>query len=190
MFDSPFQASSLQDFWTNRWHEIFRRTFDRLSKGILAIIPSSILSKDVRRIVRVAIIFSLSAIFHLFVIHHTIHSSYLRSNDANSTSSTDFIDQQRQDAFRHNFFDPPTLKFFLSQPLGLLIERMIIIPTATKLAPRSKDHIVRVWAWAWLIYSSRWWCDAWVHAGLWNEEETMVGWSPIRGILRGQWWLV
>ncbi len=187
MFDHPLQASSLRDFWTNRWHEIFRRTFNRLSDGILDIIPSSILSKDVRRIVRASIIFSFSAIFHLFLIQHTIHSSYLRMN---GSTSRDFVDQQQQRGAEHNFFDPPTLKFFLSQPFGLLLERAIIIPTASKLAPRSKDHIIRAWAWGWLVYSSRWWCDAWVHAGMWNEEETMVGWSPVRGILKGQWWLV
>ena len=183
MFDSPLQANSLQDFWSNRWHEIFRHPFNRLSKGMLDMIPSSILSKDVRRVVRASTIFSFSAIFHLFLVQHTIRSSYLRLNGS-TLSPPSYVE------LKHNLFNPSTLKFFLSQPFGLLLERAIIIPIATKLSPRFKNHIVRAWAWVWLVYSSRWWCDAWVHAGMWDEEETLVGWSPVRGILRGQWWLV
>ena len=31
IFTSPFSATSLGDFWSHRWHAIFRRNFDRLS---------------------------------------------------------------------------------------------------------------------------------------------------------------
>ncbi|KAF8598236.1 hypothetical protein BDV93DRAFT_526859 [Ceratobasidium sp. AG-I] len=37
MFDAPFSATSLADFWTRRWHAVFRRVFDRLSLGILGV---------------------------------------------------------------------------------------------------------------------------------------------------------
>ncbi|KAF8343143.1 membrane bound O-acyl transferase family-domain-containing protein [Cantharellus anzutake] len=187
MFDRPLSASSLQDFWSNRWHEIFRRVFDRLSTGILYI-PSSALSKDVRRVLRATVIFALSGAFHLGLIQHTVHSSNIRLNGSAATSTAD--PHLILSETKHIFLDPSTLKFFLSQPFGLFLERAVIVPIAANLAPRFKGLITRVWVWVWLLYSSRWWCDAWVHAGLWNMEETLVGWSPVRGILKGQWWLV
>jgi hypothetical protein len=80
-----------------------------------------------------------------------------------------------------------TLKFFLSQPIGLFLERTVVLP-ATKSLPRNIRSIVtRIWVYVWMLGAGRWWADAWVHAGMWNPEEVLIVWSPVRGLLKGQW---
>lgn len=179
MFDQPFQSTSLRDFWTHRWHHIFRRSFDRIASVALFFVPVKGSRSVARNIVRAVIIFALSATFHLFLLHRTYHPLQYVFNSQGSSSSLQPI--------RH-LLDTSTVKFFLSQPLGLFIERFLVFPITAQFPESMRTSIRRAFAWMYLLNSGRWWCDAWVRAGLW--EEPLVGFSVFRGLLKGQWWLV
>ncbi|TDL13153.1 hypothetical protein BD410DRAFT_797697, partial [Rickenella mellea] len=162
MFDSPFSATSLANFWGQRWHLIFRRVFSRLTTGILRILsmPPAI-SPYKRKFTRAVLAFVLSAGVHV-VLMYRLH----REN------------QQ----YPYTFFDPSILKFFLSQPLGLAVEAFLIIPLSrTLLLEKSHTMVTRVWAWTFMVWSGRFWSDAWVHGGLWGERERGAGFSVVRG---------
>ncbi|EUC56434.1 membrane bound O-acyl transferase family protein [Rhizoctonia solani AG-3 Rhs1AP] len=98
IFDRPFSAVSLEDFWTRRWHSLFRRTFDRLSLGILGAVEriTGPLPPRFRKLLRVATIFGLSALLHLLLMHR-LPTSETHQHPA--------------------FFDRSILVFFMSQPL-------------------------------------------------------------------------
>ncbi|KAJ1299792.1 hypothetical protein OPQ81_012008 [Rhizoctonia solani] len=163
MFDRPFSATSLEDFWTRRWHSLFRRTFDRLSLGILGGIERTTgpLPVRFRKFLRVTTIFGLSAFLHLLLMYRL------------PTSETHY---------HPAFFDPSILAFFLSQPLALLFERIVIHPLS-----RGNMWVTRICAWSWLLYSGRWWADVWIRRGMWDQEEKVVGYSLVRGLWDGNW---
>ncbi|KAG8692136.1 hypothetical protein FRC09_011428 [Ceratobasidium sp. 395] len=104
MFDAPFSAVSLADFWT-------RRVFDRLSLGLLHGLDKlhTPLPAHLRKPLRAAIIFALSTTLHLLLMYRL------------PTSDTHY---------HPTFFDRSTMLFFLSQPVALLIERTVIEPMA------------------------------------------------------------
>ncbi|KAG9076621.1 hypothetical protein FS749_011567 [Ceratobasidium sp. UAMH 11750] len=163
MFDAPFSAVSLADFWTRRWHSLFRRVFDRLSLGILHGLDKvhAPLPARLRKPLRAAIIFALSTTLHLLLLYRL------------PTSDTHY---------HPTFFDRSTMMFFLSQPVALLVERTIVEPLAG-----GTGSVTRCWAWAWLLCSGRWWADVWVRRGLWDQGEKVVGYSIIRGVWSGHW---
>lgn len=183
IFDRPFSAVSLQDFWTHKWHHIFRRVFDRIALPIMLIIPKSV-PLSVRRFVRAILIFGLSAGFHLVLIERMLAAprsrpSLLKDAEPGEPAGPGWA-----------FFDPSTLKFFLLQPVGLFIERALLVPLISPLPSGVRVFLNRLWAWGWLMWTGRYWADAWVRGGMWGEDEGYVGWSPIRGIAFGQWWTV
>ncbi|KAH7329810.1 membrane bound O-acyl transferase family-domain-containing protein [Rhizoctonia solani] len=163
MFDAPFSAVSLADFWTRRWHSLFRRVFDRLSLGIIHGLEKihTPLPSHLRKTLRAILIFGLSATLHLFLMYRLPIS----------------------DTHHHpSFFDRSTLLFFLSQPFALLVEKMAIEPLSG-----GNVWVTRCWAWGWLLCSGRWWADVWVRRGLWDPKEKVVGYSVIRRLLYGTW---
>ncbi|KAL5638152.1 hypothetical protein ACGC1H_005007 [Rhizoctonia solani] len=163
MFDRPFSAISLEDFWTRRWHSLFRRTFDRLSLGIIGIVEriTGPLPPHFRKFLRVATIFGLSAFLHLLLMHR-LPTSETHQHPA--------------------FFDRSILAFFMSQPLALLFERAVVKPLSGE-----NVWVTRAYAWAWLLYSGRWWADVWIRRGMWDQEEKVVGYSLVRGLWNGNW---
>lgn len=161
IFTSPFSATSLGDFWTHRWHAIFRRNFDRLSLIPLAIFPTAS-----RKILRASTIFTLSALLHVFLLYRI------------------YPDEMHP---RYKIFDPPIFQFFLSQPLGILIESGVVHPLTKGLSDPLRMTLRRSWAWGWMLWSGRLWSDVWIGKGLWDAGENYVGFSVIRGALRGQW---
>lgn len=184
IMDHPFHATSLQDFWSNRWHTIFRRPFDRLVLPILALIPPKAISITTRRVIRSLMVFALSAIFHVFLIQRMLVP-------APTTSAEDFEPASLADTIVFSFLDPSTFKFFLLQPLGLFIEQVLIVPLTSALPNRFlRVNVRRLWPWVWLLWSGRFWADAWVRGGMWNVDEGYVGWSPVRGLVYGEWWTV
>ncbi|KAF8306906.1 hypothetical protein DL93DRAFT_162204 [Clavulina sp. PMI_390] len=166
IFNRPFAASSLQDFWSNKWHHIFKRAFDRLSLLPMLLVPRSV-PLSARRVLRALIIFGFSAAFHLVLVE--------RMFGAKSLGKV------------WQFVDSSTLLFFLLQPLGLLIERAVLVPLASPLPNAARIWVTRLWAWGWLLWTGRYWADAWARAGMWGADEGYVGWSPVRGLLYGQW---
>src|SRR5882762_4135505 len=169
MFDAPFTSTSLADFWTRRWHAIFRRVFDRLSKGILFVLPISRSSPPsrVQRAIRAVVIFGLSASLHILLMYRI-----------------DMLETEHP----RTFLDPSIIKFFLSQPFGLALEVLIVLPTCKAFVPAGwRRTVSRAWTWVFLLWAGRFWSDVWVHRGFWDEKERVVGWSVVRGLLYGQW---
>ena len=174
MFNSPLSASSLADFWTRRWHAVFRRVFDRISSFTLRTIPPlANLPNFLRNLVRGVIIFALSTTLHVMVMYRL-----------------DFDNREENIAGLKKTLDPSILKFFLSQPLGLAIESFFIIPLSKLLfTEKYQSTGTRIWAWCFMLWGGRYWSDVWVHRGLWHENEYVVGYSLVRGLIWGKWTL-
>lgn len=183
MFDHPFAATSLEDFWTRRWHHIFRRVFDRMVLPFMLLMPKTT-PTAVRRTVRAAIIFGFSACFHLILVERML------TTPKNASSFGKSVEGGEVPRPVWAFIDSSTLRFFLFQPIGLFIERVILTAVANLLPGSARVFIHRLWAWGWLLWTGRFWADAWAKGGMWAEDEGHVGWSPVRGILFGQWWTV
>lgn len=167
MFDSPFTASSLADFWTRRWHAIFRRVFERITKAILFFLPLSRASPLAQRTIRPIVIFGLSATLHILLMFR--------------------IDVMETEHPR-TFLDPSILKFFMSQPFGLALEVLVVLPACNVFLPEAwRSTVSRIWTWGFLLWAGRFWSDVWVHRGFWDEKERIVGWSVVRGLLYGEW---
>ncbi|KAH7099004.1 hypothetical protein BKA62DRAFT_328908 [Auriculariales sp. MPI-PUGE-AT-0066] len=164
MFYSPFSAMSLQDLWTRRWHSIFRRSFDRLSIPLLALLPAKWNAPA-----RPFVAFWLSAMLHLLIM--------------------DRLETTEQ--FVHpSFADSSILKFFVAQPFALIIEHICIKPLASKFLPERWQIVpMRLWAWASMLYTGRYWADVWVRRGLWGPEEKVVPFSVVRGLWKGEWYV-
>jgi len=169
MFDAPFTANSLADFWTRRWHAIFRRVFNRLSKAIICVLPisRSFPPSLTQRITRSVVIFGLSALLHIVLMYRI-----------------DMLETEHP----RTFMDPSILKFFLSMPFGLALEVLVVLPGCKAFVPAGwRSTVSRVWAWAFLLWAGRFWSDVWIHRGFWDEKERVVGWSLVRGLLYGEW---
>ncbi|KAG8951328.1 hypothetical protein FRC03_012583 [Tulasnella sp. 419] len=170
MFDQPFRAKSLQDFWSYRWHTIFRRTSDEISRGILFLLPSSYFTFHPRfiKLLRALIIFGISMVLHFFLVWALP------------------IDDETY-PYAAGLINPQIAKFFLSQPLGIFIELVLVQPMTAHLPDGWRKTIRRAFAWGWLLWSGRYWSDVWISRGLWGAKERYVLFSPVRRIVYGRW---
>ncbi|KAI5118304.1 hypothetical protein M0805_003823 [Coniferiporia weirii] len=168
MFDRPFAACSLADFWARRWHAIFRRIFARLS--LLVLLPIPIAYVYTRIAVRALGIFLLSATLHVLLMYRL---ELVRPSGS----------------LLQTVLDRSILAFFLAQPLGLALEALLVTPLAQTVLPNGKwvDAVTRAWAWCFLLWAGRFWSDVWVRRGMWGENEHVVGYSIVRGLLWGKW---
>lgn len=168
MFDAPFGARSLADFWARRWHAIFRRVFARMSTFLMYPFPQLRTSKSVTAsAVRAFVVFMLSASLHILIMARLQH---IGSDQPVLNSST--------------------YTFFLAQPAGLMLEALVIVPLALTMFPKSEGLrlvINRVWAWTFMLWAGRHWADVWVRRGMWQPEERVVGFSIVRGLLYNTW---
>ncbi|KAF8306047.1 hypothetical protein DL93DRAFT_2089056 [Clavulina sp. PMI_390] len=169
MFNRPFTSKSLQDFWSNRWHHYFKRAFERASIPAMVLVPQS-WSPAVRRVTRAIIIFGFSTVYHLYLVQRNF--------------------SVRNWETKWQFVDSSTLLFFLLQPVGLLIERALLVPLSRSLPETSQTWVTRIWVWGWLLWTGRYWADVWVRSGMWNVGAGHVAWSPIRGVIFNQWFLL
>ncbi|KAF7974748.1 hypothetical protein HWV62_11329 [Athelia sp. TMB] len=157
MLRAPFTGTtSLRDFWTHRWHLIFRRVFGRLARAV-PLVPYAVT------------IFAFSALLHILLMYRI---------DMHVPAA---VDPTR------TLFDTSILKFFLVQPLGLLIEALFVLPLIGRLPAGWQTSAGRIWTWAWMLWTGRYWSDVWVHRGFWEPQERAVGWSVVRGVLYGKW---
>lgn len=171
-FYHPFHATSLSDFWTHRWHEIFRRVSFILSSGLLdlsARIFHNEQHRRTRQFIKGCLIFGVSYLMHLILMYRVVPIGLV----ARST----------------RFFEPGTFKFFFLQPLGMLIEAVVVKPLSTRLFknPRWRRAATRTFAWGFMLFSGRYWADVWVKKGCWSEAEKTVPLSVWRGIWQGRW---
>ena len=168
MFINPFSAPSIRAFWTKHWHAIFRRTFGRLASHVLFFAP---LSNQLLQVCRALLIFLFSASLHILIMYRL---------------DIDIRGAQQMHP-KKTFLDPAIIKFFLSQPIGLAIEVMLVEPMARMTTVRWRNVLRRVWVWSFLLWVGRYWSDCWVHRGMWQPSERVVGYSVIRGFWKGEW---
>lgn len=165
MFNYPLASKSLADFWTKRWHLVFRHVFSRLAH-LPWVVSSKYFSRSTARALRVLTIFLLTTLLHFLIL---------------STMPVD-------DLHPHStFFDRSTIRFFLLQPVGLAIEALAVTPLSNIFSPPIRDAIRRAWVWVFLVWSGRFWCDVWIRRGLWDQTENGLPYSIVRGILWGRW---
>ena len=164
LYKGPLFASSVQDFWSVRWHLFFRQCFTRLGNSLLSAfftVDDIKASKGVVRVARVWLAFVMSTLLHLIIMHRH---------------------PPDPDHPHHDFWDWSIMAFFLSQPLGIALDGCLVYAGAG-------SRCRRLFAWVWFLWTSRWWADVWVKKGLWDRRtERFVFWSPSRGILFGDWW--
>ncbi|KAF8342256.1 uncharacterized protein EI90DRAFT_3032642 [Cantharellus anzutake] len=81
-------------------------------------------------------------------------------------------------------YDISAAKFFLVQPIGITIDMILFRPILGK-----SSMIRRVFAWVWILYTIRWWLDAWAAAGMWDGEQPWLLGSPIRAVADRWGWV-
>lgn len=165
MFNSPLSSASLADFWAKRWHLNFRRPFSTLTTLLLTPLPKT-MSRQTERTLRIVSAFVLSAFWHAAIVWR------LPTDDLHP---------------HPRFLDSSTFAFFLSQPVGIVVEHHLVQPLAECFTPQIRQLIMRVWTWAFLCWTGRWWADVWVRRGLWDQNEDIIPLSLVRGLLWGKW---
>lgn len=196
LFNSPFRATSISDFWANRWHWLFRRIFTQISAPVVRSVQR--LSQSERSLLvtltRTFGAFGVSAILHLFIMYHAECWAVLNLGDG-------VID-------RVTFLDIDVLSFFMAQPFGIIFEKSILetiiidrlFPSTndgeatdcsihvqaqakTKpLARREKLFIMRVFTWTFLAWTGRWWTNKWIRSGFFAADAKTVPLSLIRSL--------
>ncbi|KAH9807615.1 hypothetical protein DFH28DRAFT_914290 [Melampsora americana] len=108
VFDSPHTATSLEWFWGKGWHQLFRRNF--LICGALPL--SGLIRKfgggfKLQKLFGLFGAFFVSGVMHEYIIHGIAHKPH---------------------PFPHIYFHefPSSFLFFLVQPIGIILEPMII----------------------------------------------------------------
>lgn len=156
-YNQPFTSMSLAEFWTKRWHLSYRRAFTRLAHPFW-LLASKCLPRFTANIIRVSIIFSLSALLHLLTMYR------LPTNEK----------------FPHNFLDHNTIACFLMQPIGLVVESLFVTPLTRPLPGPIRDTLRRTWAWGFMFWTGSYWCDVWVRRGMCDRDEGGLEFSLVR----------
>lgn len=165
MFDSPLLSASLAEFWTRRWHHMYRYPFFRLAHPPWRI-ASRHFSPATARYVRVIAVFIVSAILHFALLYPMP------------------VDEKHP---HFSLFDPTTLFFYTVQPLGIFLESAVINPLSSSLSPPLRHAVRRAWGWIFLIWAARYWADIYIRRGMWDKKENPLKFSVVRGVLWGQW---
>jgi len=74
--------------------------------------------------------------------------------------------------------------FFFAQPIGIIVDMLLGKAIGNSWTGRA---VRRVFAWAWLLWTVRWWTDDYAKKGLWDHKVGSLVVSPTRGILWGDW---
>ena len=140
----PYKSSSLEEFWSTRWHATFQRVFYRMSiPAVEALRPY--VKKPVLRFSRAFFIFIFSAIYHMAI--PLVRSPWDHEN-------------------RYLvFWEWSVIMCFLSQPFGLLLESMVVRPATEGLSGSWKTGMRRAYFWVWLVWTGRWFCDSYLLYG-------------------------
>ena len=182
MFDQPYLAPNLTQFWGRNWHIMYRRTFHRLSAPFILTRPHP---KAVNREAKIEsdspetspkgkrTIWERSMVIVLaFVLSAFLHGlCYARVPADADHPHTSFIETR-------------LMVFFLAQPIGITLDMLLGKVIGNSWAGRA---VRRVFAWVWLLWTVRWWADDYAKKGLWDHKEMSLVVSPTRGILWGDW---
>jgi hypothetical protein len=170
LFDDPFHATSLQAFWTHKWHASFRRVFLMVSATIVDANKPFIPNRRIQSAFRGLCVFALSCTMHLALMYRIRPPAVLPKD--------------------WSFVEGETMLFFLLQPMGMLLEVTLVKPLAVYafgIGSLGTLWCMRVWTWVWLVWTGRYWSDVWVRHGMWGPNERVVGYSLFRGLLHGNW---
>lgn len=163
---NPFMSHSLSDFWSIKWHAQFQRVFDRLSRPVIWAATRKDgrlrVSRSTLNLLRCCAIFSISTLLHLGIGYAIPAVPWIL----------------------RPFWDIGVLKFFLIQPLGLLIEVTVIRPLTETLPGRWKSVARRCFFWCWIVWTGRWYTDAYVLQGLFQKRELGVIAEPLERLWR------
>ncbi|KAG8951409.1 hypothetical protein FRC04_006180 [Tulasnella sp. 424] len=150
----PFAAPTISEFWSTYWHHLFRRTWRRMASGVIWCLPGSFKTNPTTvRIIRYTAIFFLSSLLHV-VILAGIPSKWAYP------MPRPFLG-----------VDAGTVKFFFTQPLGLILEAAVVFPLTEKFEPYTRTELRRTFGWMWFLFTGRYWCDAWIGHGLFDPLE-------------------
>ncbi|KAG8855392.1 hypothetical protein FRB96_007048 [Tulasnella sp. 330] len=163
-FSTPLRSTSLSDFWSIKWHSQFRRTFERLSLPTLWMVDryARHLHPHTITFIRTFSVFFFSTIYHLGVAYSVPPQSHIV----------------------RRILEPGQIKFFLSQPIGLSLERVVVFPLTAGMPQQRKILIRRLYLWVWIIWTGRWFCDGYVLIGQFDGRA--MGFSPAANLL--DWW--
>ena len=168
-FGNPIslQTDSVRSFWGARWHHIFRRVYDRAVDPWLYVMGISKRST-------VGIVFKVTAVFTISGLVHCVIQARTLVYHFPPEITPPLLDQN-------------TLWFFMSQPVALFFEHLVVRLLTRRLPSPLAYLTKRIWTWGWLFWSARWWTETWVKMGMWQPEEQVVFFSPIRGLWKGEW---
>lgn len=163
VFDGiPLGCGSLSELWSARWHQVFRRSFERLSLPATWIMdwatPS--LNRRVENLIRAIVIFALSSVVHWGISH--------AASGVNSHIKTEGIEFEQ-------------VKFFMVQPFGLLIESTLVNPMSERLPGKWKSLVRRIFMWAWIVWTGRWISNWFIHLDMFRN--TTLGFSAVEALM-------
>lgn len=189
LFDAPLQATSLSDFWSKRWHQLFRHVFTQFSIPAVRLVQGLFRSERGLPVIltRIFCAFGISTMLHLFIMYHSERWSILRYGDGN-------ID-------RANFWDADVIFFFMAQPFGMIFEKLVLeavildqiypspsphtqtgINSSSESPRRGKRLIMRIFAWTFLAWTGRRWTNKWIRSGYFDNDTKAVLVSLIRSL--------
>lgn len=166
-YDDPFGTTSLADFWSRKWHSKYRRNTLRLSLPPMALVRGIIGEPSDPRIlkfIRCLVIFLITTVLHIGIAHA--------------------IPLSASGQIQRRLIEPSTIKFFLSQPFGLLFELTAVHPLTEKLPERWKVFLRRAFFWTWMIWTGRWYSDGYLKYGQFSRKE--MAFSPVE-MTFGRW---
>jgi len=206
MFDQPLMAESVADFWGNRWHYLFRQTFRSLASVVSPPSPTPYRKRlPFHRFVDITLAFIFSALLHLIVMYRVPPNPLHPHRGLWDMSNASFYLVQPVGIALESLlvlaFAPSTdskgtdSKETSSPKEGSTIEgtnhasenRQVPRNLVKPRLPAKLRIARRLFAWAWMLWTARWWADAWVKKGLWEPEVQGLFWSPVRGLLFGDW---
>ncbi|KDQ12964.1 hypothetical protein BOTBODRAFT_406523 [Botryobasidium botryosum FD-172 SS1] len=162
LFNAPFSATSVAEFWT-RWHLMYRRTFGRMAH-LPWLFASKHLSRREANFVRIAVIFFVSAVSHL------VHIGWMPVDD------------------RHpHRIDWPMAFCFMAQPFGIVFEKALVLPLTHPMPAPLRGLVRRVWVWGFMLWTGGYFCDGWVRRGMCDRDGGGVDDILIRRLNWGPW---
>jgi len=191
LFHNPisFHTQTVADFWS-AWHHIFKISFQRLVDPLVYLFGIPTTLKHTRRILKLVLTFTFSAILHIILMHRAHRFSlrpYFELGDHDPVLRKRIHDAIWTPAWSNL----DIILFFTSQAFAILFERGFILPLMSwsdrRIHRRSSVVFLRLWTYCWLFYSGRWWSDVWVRCGFWAPQERVTIISIVRGVWKGDW---
>lgn len=151
----PFtKTESLADFWSRRWHAVFRRAFVRWSRPTRKwpiFYDDGLAGKTVRW----TIAFFMSALIHIAI------ANVVTPKPGTYTPKV----------------DPQMIKFFMGQVVGLVFEAAVVLPLTNSMGENERLAVRRIYVFCWFAWTGRWAMDHTIPSGQFDQRT--LPWSPI-----------